>query len=710
MRRPDFEQLFRLSPNPYMVLDRELRYVAANDAYLRVTGSRLEDILGRNVFEAFPNDPEEPNNASVRLLQSSFQKVLTQREPDTLALIPYRVPLNTSTGTIFEERYWSATHTPFLDERGEVAFILQHTVDVTEVQRLRQAVRTAAAGPDETALAQQVEAGVLQRAQSVQEANRKLDAERLHLLQMFEQAPSFMCFLRGPQYIFELANRVYMGLVGYRELLGKPAREALPELESQGYFDLLDRVFTTGEPFIGRGMRVAVQRQPGAPLEDIYLDFIYQPIKGADGAVTGIFAQGHDITEQMRAQAALKESEVRFRNMADHAPVMLWVTDPTGSCTYLSKGWYEFTGQTEEMALGMGWLTAIHPDDAKMARDTFLEANARQAPFRVDYRLRRKDGEYRWAIDSASPRHDSTGQFLGYIGSVIDITERKKVEDAMRQLNQELERRVQERTVDLLEANKELESFSYSVSHDLRAPLRHVTGFAQLLEKRAGPNLDNTSRGYVKTIVEAARQGGKMVDDLLEFSRMGRAELRKGRVPLHELVTEVQRELALEAEGRKVEWRVGALPEVQADPALLRLVLKNLMSNALKYTRPRATALIEIGSREEAGEVHVWVKDNGVGFDMQYMDKLFGVFQRLHTAEQFEGTGIGLANVRRIVGRHGGRTWAEGHLEEGATFHFTLPAVGSATSAAAADASGAGTPARPPQPGTAAGKAPPPRG
>jgi light-regulated signal transduction histidine kinase (bacteriophytochrome) len=201
-----------------------------------------------------------------------------------------------------------------------------------------------------------------------------------------------------------------------------------------------------------------------------------------------------------------------------------------------------------------------------------------------------------------------------------------------------------------------------------------------------------------------------MVDDLLEFSRMGRAELKKGRVVLQELVAEVQRELSLEAEGRKVEWRVGALPEVQADLALLRLVLKNLMSNALKYTRPKSAAVIEIGCREEAGEVHVWVKDNGVGFNMQYLDKLFGVFQRLHTAEQFEGTGIGLANVRRIVSRHGGRTWAEGQLEQGATFHFTLPVAGPATSAVAAGASGAGTPATPPRPGTAAGTTPPPRG
>jgi PAS domain S-box-containing protein len=574
MRPPDFEQIFRHSPNPYMVLDRELRFVAANDAYLRATASRLEDLLGRYVFDVFPHDPSNPNNESVRMLHASFERVLTRRAPDTLALIPYRVPRDTGSGIVVEERYWSATHTPFLDERGEVAFILQHTVDVTEVQRLKQAVRTPAGEQDATALVQQMEAGVLLRAQSVQEANRTLDAERRHLLRLFDQAPGFMCFFRGPQHVYELANRAYLGLVGHRELIGKTVREALPELVEQGYFELLDRVFTTGEPFIGRGMRVDIQRHPGGPLDDVYLDFIYQPIKGADGAVLGIFVQGHDITVQLRAQAALKESEARFRDMADH----------------------------------------------------------------------------------------------------------------VKQLNQELQLRVDERTKELVEANRELESFSYTVSHDLRAPLRHITGFAQLLEKRAGDTLDATSRGYVKTMADAARQGGRMVDDLLEFSRMGRAELRKSRVALDQLIAEVQRELALETEGRTVEWRVGALPEVQADRSLLRLVLKNLLANALKYTRPRAVAVIEIGSREEAEGAHVWVKDNGVGFDMQYVDKLFGVFQRLHTAEQFEGTGIGLANVRRIIARHGGRTWAESQLGEGATFHFTLPAVGRATSAAAAGA------------------------
>lgn len=669
----DFGEIFRLSPNPYMVLDRQLRYVAANEAYLRSTASRFEELEGRFVLERFPHDPDDPNNESTRMLRDSLERVLASRAPDVLALIPYRVPMNTETGIVVKERFWSATHTPLLDERGEVAYILQHTVDVTELQQLKQAASEARTERLEAPASAALEAGVLGRAKMVQEANRLLDSERRHLRLLFEQAPSFMCFLRGREHVFELVNPAYGQLVGQRQLVGKPVREALPEVVEQGFIELLDQVFSTGEPFIGRGVRVSLQRHAGAPLEEAYLDFIYQPILGGDGAVSGIFVQGHDITEQKRVEAALKESEARFRNMADHAPVMLWVTDPSGACTYLSKGWYEFTGQTEETGLGFGWLAATHPDDVKRAEAIFLSANAKQAPFQFEYRIRRKDGEYRWAIDSASPRYSPSGEYLGYIGSVTDITERKRAEEEMRRFNQQLERRVQERTAALLEANKELESFSYSVSHDLRAPLRHIMGFAQLLESRSGANLDATARRHVKTIADAARQGGKLVDDLLEFSRMGRAELKKAPVSLRELVEEVQRELAPEAEGRKVQWRVGTLPEVQADPALLRLVLKNLLANALKYSRPREEAVIEVGASEGEGETEVFVRDNGVGFEMQYVDKLFGVFQRLHRPEQFEGTGIGLANVRRIIARHGGRTWAEGAVEQGATFHFTLP-------------------------------------
>ncbi|HEX2861138.1 MAG TPA: ATP-binding protein [Lacunisphaera sp.] len=242
------------------------------------------------------------------------------------------------------------------------------------------------------------------------------------------------------------------------------------------------------------------------------------------------------------------------------------------------------------------------------------------------------------------------------------------------ELTRDLERRVVERTLQLEMANKELEAFSYSVSHDLRAPLRHIDGFAGLLTKSDGAAISERGRNHLKHITDSAKQMGMLIDDLLVFARMGRAEMRVATVNLSELVEETIRSLQPEIQQRPVVWVKGPLPTVRGDPPMLRQVFVNLLSNAIKYTRPRDPAEIEIGCREDpSGDWVIFVRDNGVGFEMKYADKLFGVFQRLHRAEDFEGTGIGLANVRRIVVRHGGRTWAESQPDAGATFYFTLP-------------------------------------
>ena len=248
------------------------------------------------------------------------------------------------------------------------------------------------------------------------------------------------------------------------------------------------------------------------------------------------------------------------------------------------------------------------------------------------------------------------------------VTERTQ---AVVALNRELERRLSE----LHALTEELESFSYSVSHDLRAPLRHVVGFAALLEQRAESTLDEVSRRYVRTIVTSATRMGRLVDDLLAFSRMGRKEMLEHRVDLDAMVAAIVAETTQASPERRIAWTVRPLPQVRGDAAMLRLAFTNLVSNAVKYTGPRERAEIEIGSEAgEDGMPVVYVRDNGVGFDMQYVDKLFGVFQRLHSAEAFDGTGIGLANVRRIVHRHGGRTWATGALDRGAIFYVSLPA------------------------------------
>ncbi|MCT7952354.1 ATP-binding protein [Ancylothrix sp. C2] len=237
-----------------------------------------------------------------------------------------------------------------------------------------------------------------------------------------------------------------------------------------------------------------------------------------------------------------------------------------------------------------------------------------------------------------------------------------------------LEERLQECRAQVEAGNQELNQFSYSISHDVRTPLRYINTFIDLLEKQINPaTLDQTSREYLQIIADSAKQADSLLKDLLQFSRLGRAELRFTTIDMEQLVQEVLSAFQLDIQDRTINWQIEPLPEVEGDPAMLRVVLHNLISNAVKYTRTRQPAKITLGSIKQAQQIIFYIKDNGVGFDMQYVDKLFGIFSRLHLQEQFEGAGVGLANVRRIVHRHGGKTWAEGKLDVGATFYFSLP-------------------------------------
>jgi PAS domain S-box-containing protein len=324
----------------------------------------------------------------------------------------------------------------------------------------------------------------------------------------------------------------------------------------------------------------------------------------------------------------------------------------------LNPAWEKTLGFTQVELLARPYLEFVHPDDreATQAEAQKIAAGADTISFENRYLC--KDGSYRWLLWKSTP---ITERQLIY-ASARDISERKQHEVSVQQINAQLEA-----------ANKELEAFTYSVSHDLRAPLRHIDGFARILREDYGPQLDSPAQHYLDRVQQGAGQMGQLIEDLLAFSRTARQSIRRQSVSLQQLVEEVQQ--TLDTGDRRIEWRLHLLPVAPCDPVLMKQVLLNLLANAVKFTRPRERAVIEVGAESRNGQPVLYVRDNGVGFPMKYADKLFGVFQRLHRQEDFEGTGVGLAIVQRIIHKHGGRVWAESELDRGATFYFTLDAA-----------------------------------
>ena len=407
----------------------------------------------------------------------------------------------------------------------------------------------------------------------------------------------------------------------------------------------------------------------------------------ANDGTRHVLALMDDISDLRRAEQELRLSRERLALAlkAGHSGTFDWDmrnnvnrwTPEVEEVHGLAPG--EFGGTFED------WEALVLPADLPSAK-ACIESSLNTGEFVGEWRIRRRnDGQIRWITARAKILNDENGQPLRMIGVNIDVTERKQAEEEVRKLNDELEQRVIQRTAQLEAANKELEAFTYSVSHDLRAPLRHISGFSKILSEEFSASLPADAQHHLQRIQEGTRRMGQLVDDLLNLGRVGRKELSLQVAGLRSIIDDVIESLKSDVGDRQVEWKIGNLPFVECDTALIEQVFQNLLSNALKFTRPRTKALIEIGQEQRDGSSVVYVRDNGVGFSMKYADKLFGVFQRLHRAEDFEGTGVGLATVQRIIQKHGGRIWAEAELDKGAAFYFTLGAsdAGKAASAGA---------------------------
>jgi PAS domain S-box-containing protein len=399
--------------------------------------------------------------------------------------------------------------------------------------------------------------------------------------------------------------------------------------------------------------------------------------RDAEGNPNGILESNRDISAKREAEESRRQSEernhlneIRFRLLIDAVKDYAIISlDANGLVTSWNSGAERMKGYAAEEMMGQHVSRLYRKEDIEHGQldNELREAAAAGQVEREDWRVR-KDGSQFWAEVATSALRASGGELIGFVKIDRDITTRTAATKQIEALNLELTQRVDE----LRSVNRELESFSSSVSHDLRAPLRHVDGFARILKEEHSAKMTPEAIRYLDRILTAATHMGQLIDDLLNLAKIGRLELRRERSQIAWLVKQAIAELPAEAKERNIEWWVEPLPELNCDARLLKLIFANLLSNAVKFTRKQENAVIEVGSRVTDGQPTILVRDNGVGFDMQYADKLFGVFQRLHRQEDFEGTGIGLATVQRIVRRHGGEIWAESKVNSGTTFFFTL--------------------------------------
>lgn len=530
-------------------------------------------------------------------------------------------------------------------------------------------IRAQKVSEDETGLLTDSFNAMLARIEAQTEALRKDEGIRSFLAAIVESSDDAIIGkdLDGKVVSWNAGAERMFGFAA-AEMLGQP----ITRLQSPDRPEEEEHILEEVRRGRTRHYETARIRKDGRPLE---LSLTVSPIRNERGGIIGMSSIARDITDNKLAERLIQESRARLSGIIASAMDAIISVDVGQRVTIFNEAAEQMFRCSAGEALGQPLDRFIPARFRKAHHQHVAEFGRTGVTGRAMTSLQplaglRADGE-EFPIEASISHIEVGGQQI-YTVILRDITERKRAEDQIRQLNAELEQRVAERTAELTEANKELESFTYSVAHDLRAPLRHIDAFSRLLQEDCEAVLPLEAKHYLKTIRDSTGKMSLLVDDLLNLARVGRQELRRHPTPLSRLVEEVLADLNQETAGRKLEWHIEPLPAVDCDPGLMKVVFANLLSNAVKYTRPRPVAVIEIGCRKANGDTALFVRDNGVGFNMKYADKLFGVFQRFHRAEDFEGTGVGLATVDRIVRKHGGHIWAEAVVNEGATFYFTV--------------------------------------
>ena len=563
----DFRQLFEAVPDPCLVLDTNLRIVSVNQAYLNATMTKREEILGRGIFEVFPDTPADPAANGVRNLSASLHRVLRDGVKDVMTVQKYDIRTPEEDGGKFEERYWSPANMPVFGADNKIIYIIHRVQDVTEYVQIKK------------------------RGDEEHKANEELK-ERVAQ----EEAEIYSKTLEVAEAIQEI----------------KRLNSAL------------------AEHTIGLEQRVA------------------------------------------EYAANLQESETRYRTLITATSDIVYRMNPDWSEMRQLQGkkFIEDTGEPNR-----NWLQQYIPEDDQWHVMTVInEAIQAKSIFELEHRVLRVDGTLGWIFSRAIPMLDAEGEIFEWFGAASDITGRKHLEEALENLNEALEKQVAERTAELETANLELEAFNYAAAHDLRQPLNQIALYSQTLQMQCGDHIPEECNAYIQGIYKSNLRMNRLIETLLNFSQTVRREPKQQSVDLYAMAHDVAMALKQSEPERQVNFKIANGITANVDADLLRVVLDNLFGNAWKYTSKRESGVIEFGLTKTDGKPVYYVRDNGIGFDNAAAGKLFVPFQRLPGAEAFGGFGIGLATVERIIRRHGGRIWAEGAPDKGATFYFTLSA------------------------------------
>lgn len=528
-------------------------------------------------------------------------------------------------------------------------------------------------------------ANITDRKKAQGEVNRKREEERKMLNDFFMEAPAIFCVLRGPDHVFEIANPLYLQLVGNRDITGKTVREALPEVEGQGFFELLDTVYNKQEKFVGNELPIKIDKGQG--LESAFVTFIYQPIINASKESEGILIYANDVTEQVNAREILQSSEVKFKRIADMSPQIVWTAKPDGRVDYFNERWYEFTGIDKSLGTE-NWGFILHPDDLENTVKAWEHAVTTGTEYNIEYRFKEKNtNEYRWFLGKALPFINDNGEITQWFGTSTDIQDQKN-------FSSELEKKVAERTqqlvalnLDLKRSNEELSQFAYVASHDLQEPLRKIMTFSNRINEKYQQDLPEGSHDYLHKINSSAKRMSMLITDLLEFSGTNRHNKEFLQTDLNNILEHLLVDFEEEILTKNAHIKIENLPLISAIPLQMSQLFHNLISNALKFAKKDVAPVITITSHKMTAEqkdkydvpekdaeyIQIALCDNGIGFEEVFSDKIFTIFQRLHTKSAYEGTGIGLALCRKIAENHSGNIVAKSVSNEGTCFYINLP-------------------------------------